>query len=97
MTRKEAIQELRTRKGISGASTYSEAYLTAIDMACEALETLPVKGEWQRIRRHEYVCTECGVKVSAWPVPHGDFCDRCGADMRESVKAHNERERNGKD
>lgn len=84
MTREEAIHQLASRQGIRGrAVAYSEDYLTAVDMACEALKQSRAVGEWMELRHRTYTCSECGARVIG-SIPWGNYCESCGADMQES-------------
>lgn len=64
--------------------TYSEAYLTAIDMAVDALEVAHVKGAWLKHITNAWDCSECGRRIYSASCPGENYCAACGADMRAS-------------
>ena len=79
MTRKEARE---TVKGIRSfyrcTPHYSKKAVEALDIALEALQERP-KGRWI-----DGVCSRCGHDCGRVGRFTPDYCESCGADMRES-------------
>ena len=76
MTREEAVKILKS------ILAYDSDFAKAKQMAIEALEQEPKRGEWLDAREEDpcwYICSECKRMVD----DNSNYCPNCGTDMRE--------------
>lgn len=88
MTNEEAIKILESWK-YPYPSHYADAeFNNAIDMAIEALNNEPKKGEWIKkidyVGFVSYICSECGDELELEDCSDSYYCANCGAKMREA-------------
>ena len=95
ISREEAIERLKDMRDeaqgwndtlftVSGKLAHSfEVDVQSLDMAIEALsQPERPKGRWEwDVDYDAPKCSHCGEHEEQWDDP-GDFCRRCGADMR---------------
>lgn len=80
MTREEAAKICQSIKFILDNDDYSEEVEEALDMAIEALQQEPKRGEWLDAREEDpcwYICSECKRMVD----DDSNYCPDCGAKM----------------
>ena len=87
ISRKAAIDAINARRGLY-VGTWGKGMVMAIDTLRELPSAQPErKGKWIKDAYGFVICSECkGVRRDN-RIGHTNFCNSCGADMREDNDA----------